>query len=63
MKISKRCHWLVRREGKENTKQFMPHRPVMMFIGKTMVPMTVSFPRISFVLSARSFMRRLICAR
>lgn len=45
------------------TQTFIPHRPVMMFIGSTMVPRTVSFPRTSAVCSWRSFILMLIWAR
>lgn len=45
------------------TQTFMPHKPVMMFMGSTMVPRTVSFPRTSAVCSCLSFMRMLIWAR
>ena len=45
------------------TQTFIPHRPVMIFIGRTIVPRTVSFPSTSAVCSWRSFMRILICAR
>lgn len=45
------------------TQTFMPHKPVMMFMGKTIVPRTVSLFRVSFVCSERSFMRILICAK
>ena len=45
------------------TRQFMPHSPVMMFIGNTMVPSTVSLPSTSAVASCRSFMAMLIWAR
>lgn len=39
---------------------FIPHIPVTMFMGNTMVPKTVSLPKTSLVCSARSFMRMLI---
>lgn len=42
---------------------FMPQRPVMMFMGSTIVPSTVSLPSTSAVCSARSFILMLICAR
>jgi hypothetical protein len=45
------------------TQTFIPQRPVMIFIGSTMVPRTVNLPRTSAVCSCRSFMRMLICAR
>lgn len=45
------------------TCTFMPHMPVMMFMGSTMVPNTVNLLSISFVFSPRSFMRMLIWAR
>ncbi|KAI7242183.1 hypothetical protein KC330_g53 [Hortaea werneckii] len=45
------------------TQTFMPHIPVTMFIGSTMVPSTVNLPRTSLVCSARSFIRMLIWAR
>lgn len=45
------------------TSTFMPHMPVTMFIGRTIVPRTVSLPSTSLVCSARSFIRMLICAR
>lgn len=44
------------------THTFIPHIPVIIFIGKTIVPSTVNFPRISAFCSARSFMRMLIWA-
>lgn len=42
------------------TLTFIPHIPVIMFIGKTMVPRTVSLPSTSAVCSWRSFIRMLI---
>lgn len=42
------------------TSTFMPHMPVMMFIGRTIVPKTVSLPNTSAVCSCRSFIRMLI---
>jgi hypothetical protein len=42
------------------THTFIPHRPVMIFIGSTMVPRTVSLPRTSAVCSCRSFILMLI---
>lgn len=45
------------------TQTFMPHMPVMMFMGNTIVPSTVNLPSTSEVCSARSFMRMLIWAR
>lgn len=44
------------------TKTFMPHMPVIMFMGRTIVPTTVSLPRMSAFFSARSFMLMLIWA-
>lgn len=44
-------------------KHNVPHRPVMMFMGRTMVPSTVSLPSTSAVCSARSFILMLIWAR
>lgn len=47
-------------ESCPGTRTFIPHMPVTMFIGKTIVPSTVSFPKTSAVCSWRSFMRMLI---
>ena len=60
-KLSQPLQFCLVRVHSPNT--FMPHMPVTMFMGSTMVPSTVSFPRTSLVLSARSFIFRLICAR
>jgi len=45
------------------THTFIPHKPVMIFMGSTMVPSTVSLPSTSAVCSWRAVMRMLIWAR
>lgn len=50
-------------EERRKDPQFMPQIPVTTFIGRTIVPKTVSLPRISEVFSCRSPMRILIWAR
>jgi hypothetical protein len=47
----------------EETYQFIPQIPVTTFMGSTIVPRTVSLPRMSDVFSWRSFILMLICAR
>ena len=55
--------WPFSSTREDLTLTFIPHMPVMMFIGRTMVPRTVNFPKTSAFRSDRLAILTLIWAR